>query len=218
VFSLMLRYQSLDGGGFQCALPPPVFKCLKKSGFTLEGFASPLNCCSGARRYCSAFEDTDSAFGSLGSFFRLPRRGLRGRWQLNPPFSVDTYTALVATCHEMLDAADQANEVLAFAIFLGGTEAALRHPSVAALAASPYLQGRLHVGVAEHVYLCGRQHMQAEVETFRACDTEVFILESQEARRLQATKPDAVQLSLRALHNAFRQTNQQQHAHSARSQ
>jgi hypothetical protein len=69
---LLLRYQALGGGGFQCAIPPPVFSCLEELwGITCEGFASPFNCRMSARRYCSAFPDTDDCFGSLGSFFKL---------------------------------------------------------------------------------------------------------------------------------------------------
>ena len=93
---LLLRYQSLDGGGFQCALPPPVFSRLKSLwGVEFEGFASPLNASLGAGRYCSAFADTDAPFGSLGSFFSL-RTPLSGSYQLNPPFSLELYDALAA--------------------------------------------------------------------------------------------------------------------------
>ena len=82
---LLLRYQSLDGGGFQCALPPPVFSRLKSLwGVEFEGFASPLNASLGAGRYCSAFADTDAPFGSLGSFFSL-RTPLSGSYQQPAP-------------------------------------------------------------------------------------------------------------------------------------
>ena len=56
LMSMLLRYQSLDGGGFQCAVPPPVFECLQSLwGVDVEGFASPLNSTLGARKFCSAF-------------------------------------------------------------------------------------------------------------------------------------------------------------------
>ena len=49
-----------------------MFECLEELwGVKCEGFASPLNCRLGAGHFCSAFPDTDAAFGSLGSFFNL---------------------------------------------------------------------------------------------------------------------------------------------------
>jgi len=49
-----------------------VFACLEELwGVECEGFASPLNCRLGAGHFCSAFPDTDAAFGSIGSFFNL---------------------------------------------------------------------------------------------------------------------------------------------------
>ena len=101
LLAMLLRYQSLDGGGFQCAVPPAVFECLRRTwGITCEGFASPLNCTlrlgggapegrgapegggapggEGANEvlsYCSAFPDVDRLFGSRGSFFDVPLNG-----------------------------------------------------------------------------------------------------------------------------------------------
>ncbi len=75
VLCVGLRYASLqggaaNGGGNQAAAPAEVFDVLQKRlGVTGEAFASPLNC--RFDRYFSAFPDTDAAFGSLGSFFRV---------------------------------------------------------------------------------------------------------------------------------------------------
>ena len=47
---------------------------LQGMSIQFECFASPLNCRYG--RFCSAFPDTDMAFGSLGSFFEFrPQQG-----------------------------------------------------------------------------------------------------------------------------------------------
>jgi hypothetical protein len=75
LFSLLLRYDSLDGGGFQAALNEECFDVLQKYfDCRMECFASPLNCRYG--RFCSVFLDTDHAFGSVGSFFDFcPRKG-----------------------------------------------------------------------------------------------------------------------------------------------
>lgn len=75
LFSLLLRYDSLDGGGFQAALNEECFDVLLRHfGCAMECFASPLNC--RYARFCSAFPDTDTPFGSVGSFFEFhPRAG-----------------------------------------------------------------------------------------------------------------------------------------------
>ena len=57
------------------------------------------------------------------------------------------------------DEADAAGEALGFAIVLGATEAAMASSGVRAIVGSPYLTGKVRVGVADHVYVCGRQHM-----------------------------------------------------------
>ena len=50
----------------------------------MECFASPLNCY--CPRFCSAFPDTDSVFGSVGSFFDF--EFVEGSFEANPPFVV----------------------------------------------------------------------------------------------------------------------------------
>ena len=76
LYCLVSRYQTFfkyneyknEGHGMQAALPDQVFKVLHDEfGVTQEMFASPFNCYF--KRYCSAFADTDSCFGSNGSFF-----------------------------------------------------------------------------------------------------------------------------------------------------
>lgn len=61
--------------GEQAALNEECFDVLlKEFDCKMECFASPLNC--RYSRFCSAFLDTDCAFGSVGSFFDFsPRSG-----------------------------------------------------------------------------------------------------------------------------------------------
>ena len=80
---------------------------------------------------------------------------------------------------------------------------ALALPCVRELATSPFLRGRLHVGVAEHVYVCGRQHIKAQPATFRACDTGVFFLQSSSA----AARWPVDDAKLAELRRAFEATN-----------
>ena len=128
LFVLLLRYQAVDGGGFQCALPRAVFACLRQHwGVECEGFASPLNCQSsgalGGGRFCSAFADTDAPFGSRGSFFELPAAAAtEGSFELNPPFSAELYEALLGRCSRLLEAAEAAGKALSYVLVLGATE------------------------------------------------------------------------------------------------
>ena len=201
LLAMLLRYQALDGGGFQCAVPPPVFGCLKQLwGVSCEGFASPLNCSLDS--YCSAFPDVDEAFGSSGSFFGAEL--LRGSYQLNPPFSAELYDALVQRCQRLLECAEAAASPLSYALIIGATAPALRLPCIAALRSSAHFRGELLVGVGEHVYVCGRQHMKHEPAIFRACDTGVFFLQtSAAAEAWPVTEPRLAQLRA-----AFEATNE----------
>ena len=79
----LLRYHSLGGVGFQAGLGANVFRELQRLfGCNFEAFASPLNCFYGP--HCSAFADTDSPFGSRGSFATFAP--CQGSYQVNPPF------------------------------------------------------------------------------------------------------------------------------------
>jgi len=104
LFVLLLRYQTLQGtftqgAGFQAAIPGTVFDVLRESfNVKMECFASPLNCRYG--RYCSAFPDTDSAFGSVGSFFTF--RPTSGAYEANPPFIPELITAMAKHMENLL--------------------------------------------------------------------------------------------------------------------
>ncbi len=180
VMAMMLRYQSLDGGGFQCALPPPVFDCLRSLwGVSCEGFASPLNCTLGAGEFHSAFADTDAAFGSRGSFFDDTRGVVvSGSYQLNPPFSAELYAALLERCQRLLTEAEASHASLSYILVIGATATALRLPCIRGVADSRFYRGQLLVGVADHVYVCGQQHMKSAPATFRACDSGVYFLQT----------------------------------------
>lgn len=86
LFSLLARYFSLQGHGFQAACSEHVMALFaRRLGVTHECFASPLNCYFPS--FCSAFADTDAAFGGQGSFWTWsPDEGVGGSFQANPPF------------------------------------------------------------------------------------------------------------------------------------
>lgn len=96
---MLKRYQTFFGNAnhlqreaelTQASLPVTVFECLHRHfSVSFECFASPLN--SYFRQYCSAFGDTDSYFGSRGSF--LDFKPVSGSFQVYPPH-----------CEELIDA------------------------------------------------------------------------------------------------------------------
>jgi len=109
LFLLLLRYSSLAGGtdrggGFQGAINEEAFEVLlRRFDCRMECFASPLNC--RYPHYCSAFEDTDGCFGSLGSFFAFfPQEGM---YEANPPFLPCVIERMAQHMEELLHASER---------------------------------------------------------------------------------------------------------------
>jgi hypothetical protein len=96
LYCCLARYESIQGAGYQCAVPPAAFDAALHGlglGTTMECFASPFNC--RYRNYCSAFSDLETRFGSVGSFFDddafFPRQG---SFEANPPFVPEIMSAM----------------------------------------------------------------------------------------------------------------------------
>ena len=173
LFSMLLRYKTIRGGGYQAALGGAVFDALLSGfGAAMEGFASPLN--SRYDTFCSAFADTDAPFGSLGSFFAFHPE--RGSYTLNPPFIPEVIVGLAAHCEKLLSQAAEADEALSFVIIVGANEAARNDPAWSALEEGKF--SRRHeaeiVGIQEHGYLSGEQHLKAERRLLSTCDSAIF--------------------------------------------
>ena len=99
LFSLLLRYDTLEGAGFQAAIPGQVFDVLNRDfGANLELFASPLNSRYG--RFCSAFPDVDSPFGSIGTAWSF--RPISGSFEANPPFADSVIKKMAEHLGELL--------------------------------------------------------------------------------------------------------------------
>jgi hypothetical protein len=94
VWCLLTRYDTLRPHGYQAALNQHGFRVLERRlGVSCECFASPLNCHFGSGGYCSAFPDTDNAFGSRGSFFES--YPTKGSFEANPPFVPELMLSMV---------------------------------------------------------------------------------------------------------------------------
>ena len=125
ILTLLLRYNALSGGakdgsggGFQGALHEALFDTLRRRlGCSFECFASPINCHFHA--HCSAFPDTDGAFGSCGSFFDKdsfwPDEGC---FEANPPFVPLIMDHMVAHMDLLLRRAQRKGKSLSFIVVI----------------------------------------------------------------------------------------------------
>lgn len=82
----------------------------------MECFASPLNCRFAP--FCSAFPDTDAAFGSAGSF--LDFKPHSGSFEANPPFESELFLASVRYIEALLGRGEAGP--LSFAVVCPGWE------------------------------------------------------------------------------------------------
>ena len=132
-------------------------------------------------RFCSAFPDTDTCFGSHGSFFDFwPEQG---SFESNPPF----IPAVIARMAAHIDAilltgssgdgteggggrpSTQKPRPLSFVVVVpawggetaadGGANGAMKNsPAIECLSNSPYLRRKLLASNRKHEYLEGHQH------------------------------------------------------------
>jgi hypothetical protein len=87
-----MRYSSLMPAGNQWNIPAEVYRHLVTNyGIEVEGFASPFNSqiipVNPKLHFCSLFPDTDTLFGSVGSFFEYDFLGKVAI--VNPPYVID---------------------------------------------------------------------------------------------------------------------------------
>mmetsp|Transcript_14097 Transcript_14097/g.45147 ORF Transcript_14097/g.45147 Transcript_14097/m.45147 type:complete len:561 (-) Transcript_14097:1239-2921(-) len=171
LFSMLERYRSLGGSGFQAAISGSAFEALRRRfGVDCECFASPLNC--RYERFCSAFPDTDAAFGSLGSFFAFAP--LEGAFEANPPFVESTTVAMAQHMRKcLLHSQKEAKELLfAIVVPVKFREAVIR------LIGKEFYRGRVSFTNREHDYSQGAQQRAGEKRQRVAstCDSDVHIV------------------------------------------
>ncbi|CAK4609507.1 unnamed protein product [Aphanomyces euteiches] len=174
IFCILLRYESLDGGGFQAALNEDCFNVLLEHfDCRMECFASPFNCRYG--HFCSAFLDTDMAFGSFGSFFDFTPSS--GCFEANPPFVpalISKMAKHMTTCLE--NAA--ANAPLCFIIIIPAWE---HTEGWQLLEQSRFNQHTLHLSQKNHGYCEGKQQMRPTRYRIASFDTSVFVWQNKAA-------------------------------------
>ena len=169
---LLARYEALGGHGYQAALNQSGFDILLNGmAIAFECFASPLNCRYG--RFCSAFPDTDSVFGSICSFFQFQPK--RGSFEANPPFVPEFMDAMIDHIETLLQD-DQAGP-LSFTIIVPTWERVIAWKR---LKKSSYCQTHFCIGADEHVFCDGNQHQKEESSFHRPSSygTTVFFLQN----------------------------------------
>lgn len=202
LFTLLLRYDALEGAGLQSAIPHSVFRFLRnKFGCKFEGFASPFNCFDlkqgGDSEFGSAFGDTDAWFGSEGSFFGVDFLSKGGCFQANPPFASEFMEYMYQRMHHFLamtsaDNADEGVPPIQFVIFVPAWAESSGWQS---LMSSPFLAKHCIIDQKNHYYAEGTQHRRSQRESnakdgggkgnyrIASFDTSVFFLQNAVAKK-----------------------------------
>ena len=178
LFALLCRYDMLEGGGLQSSLTGDVFDVLLEHfDCRTECFASPFNC--RYERFCSAFPDTDMAFGSLGSFFDFDPTPEGGCFQANPPF----ISGFIEMMQERMDflLKSTSKKPLMFIVFIPAWK---ETSGWKALNESQYLTRHLLLSQKSdpHFYCEGTQHRRRGRYRIATFDTSVFFLQNSTAR------------------------------------
>ena len=184
LFTILLRYDALEGAGLQSAIPPSVFHFLhKRFQCSWECFASPFNCwlerrqgsgdIVGGGRFGCAFGDTDAWFGGAGSFFGMDFVSMAneqggGCFQANPPFASNFMESMCNSMNKTLSQKDEddgnSGVPLMFVIFVP----AWRESSGwKALTESPHLSKHVVLLQKEdpHYYSEGTQHRRRSADS-----------------------------------------------------
>ncbi|CAM9219071.1 unnamed protein product, partial [Phaeothamnion confervicola] len=135
----------------------------------MECFASPFNC--RWERYCSAFPDTDTAFGSLGSFFEF--RPAAGSFEVNPPFVPEVIVRTAAHIEALLAAAKASP--LSFVVVVPAWEAT---PGWRRLAGSRFVRRHVRLAQKDHGFCEGKQQLRAARYRVASFDTSVLVLQN----------------------------------------
>ncbi|CAM9119404.1 unnamed protein product [Ectocarpus sp. 4 AP-2014] len=192
LFSCLMRYEALQGGGFQASMGGDAFDVLlKRFGARMECFASPFNC--RYSRYCSAFPDTDGPFGSVGSFFDF--QPTEGAYEANPPFVRDVILKMANHMDGLLQATAKA---LTFVVIIPCWEDSVGWKR---LRDSAFLSKHIKLDQKDHGYCEGKQHLRRNRYRLASFHTSVFFLQTEAARRQQS--PETVGQACRELERAF---------------
>jgi hypothetical protein len=176
LYCALMRYETLRGAGYQCAVPRLAFEALVPHlGRVVEMFASPLN--SHGARFCSAFGPLETAFGSLGSFFELDPES--GTFEANPPFVPEIMDAMVARIAELLS--DASRGPLSYLVVVPSWGAGVKTlKMLLGSRCAEWRRASITIPAAEHVFVDGAQHTKGGQDQYRpsSWDTSVVLLQN----------------------------------------
>lgn len=174
VYTLLSRYFTLAGHGFQAACSEHVFGVFRDVlGVQHECFASPLNCYLPS--YCSAFPDIDSEFLSGGSFWNFPFSS--GSFQANPPFVPSVMLAMVDRIESFLESTSSTDEEMPLS-FVIVVPCWIEDVSYNKLIKSSYMRHHIVISKQDHGFCDGAQHQRRDRYRASPYDTSVFILQN----------------------------------------
>ena len=181
LFSLLARYDMLEGAGLQSSLSGNVFDVLLKHfQCNMECFASPFNC--RYESFCSAFPDTDSPFGSLGSFFNFNFESLTSGacFQANPPFAADFILAMQRRMEVILT--KDLKIPLMFIVFV---PAWIESKGWESLRDCEVCAHHLFLSQKDdpHYYCEGTQYRRSKRYRMASFDTSIFFLQNEVAKK-----------------------------------
>lgn len=171
VFCLLVRYEALEGFGWQAGVSRGVLDCLRKHfAVDLECFSSPLNCY--LPKYCSVFPDTDAMFGSLGNFFDYYPS--QGSFECNPPFVAELMILMLRHIEHLIE---HATGPISFLVIVPAWEADLHYVAFKNCA---HQRGLLRVNAADHCYCEGAAYNRKDVFRPAPFDTALFCIQNEE--------------------------------------
>ena len=183
-----------QNGSLQSAVPDTLFQFLHgEFGVNMECFASPFN--HYYPYFCSAFEDTDRPFGSLGSFFNF--FPVEGSFEANPPFCEHTMDMMA---NHMTNLIENTSRPLSFIIFLPNWEDS---KTIQQLSSSQYTRASVVAKAKSHQYSTGTQHsVDCNEKYFSAVhETKIFFFQNDAALALWPPNPTLLSDLLIAFNN-----------------
>ena len=196
---MLMRYYSLTGAagpdvaqresGWHGSVPGPVLDAMQlHGGVTAECFASPLNATMAT--YFSAFPDTDSYFGSCGSFFSVVPA--TGSYEANPPFDVTVATLMAQAMVSALSLAKDSPEPLSFFVVMPFSDKNKTLPSTEAVMAAFHtnrdpaatILTEYTIAATHAPYVDGYQQCQPDAYFLTHLDTRLFLLQNKAATNL----------------------------------
>ena len=198
VYCLLKRYQSLMGNSaqgeghcHQISLSLPTFDCLRRDfEVSFECFASPLNCFF--KQYCSAFSDTDSYFGSRGSF--LDFHPISGSFVCHPPVQEDLMESTVNHIERCLN--NSSDDPLSFVVCLPDFKTSDQQTAckaVTSIQSSKFKRESFTLQAFQHEFKTGFQHVLTQETVIKSSHPTLVVILQNDAGFLKwGPTPDRV--------------------------